>query len=28
VANGVTTVVSGLTCAKLKWIGSLWYHMV
>ncbi len=28
IANGVTSVISGLTCAKFKWVGSLWYHSV
>ncbi|HEY4033979.1 MAG TPA: hypothetical protein VGL94_08475 [Ktedonobacteraceae bacterium] len=27
IADGTNTVISGLTCAKFKYVGSLWYHM-
>jgi hypothetical protein len=27
VAQGTGAVISGLTCAKYKWVNSLWYHV-
>jgi hypothetical protein len=28
VANGVSSVISGLTCSKFVWDGALWFHVV